>query len=1696
MGSENRKKMKRVFALALALLMVLTLAPPEAFAVPAAYDAPYYDAPAYDAPDYAPIDAASLAVPLSERPANAVAIRNWTELLAFLNASVYPWNDHSRHFYLDSPTGFINAPNDTLAGFPSGSAYQHLGRPGIFTGTFDGNNQEIRGLQIRTRTGTSAASPSGGSIVRDSVGFIRAAGDGAVIRDLTFASVTQNGIGGSFRPSFYATGLATHWNGQQTRAGIVLGRAVSGTVTIQNVHLAGRHEVLRNRGNSNDMDAISGFVGGTEAGATLNIIDISTGSLELRSANGRTGAMGGVVGLSNGRVNITASDPEAPSVIRVNIRGGGANAVNNNDNDNPTRAGGIIGSVAAGHAAISNVRVEPATQSGAGQANQQIRARVAAGGVVGWTGASGSLTINNVENMHHGGTTPRVSTIVINGRVGGIVGHARNNTRLTDVTNHAFVENLERQTFLGITTVSANNANVGGIVGAAENTLTITDATNHGRVLTRRAAPRGGGIVGRTTRATTLINVVNTAEVRHETTDDATANLGGIVGRSEQRLAITGAWNSGNVTRTHGTGTGAHSGNNCHVGGIVGDMRVTRQHVVLTDVTNTGNINGTAVESGSNAMRNASVRAGGIVGNVQPGGGTLSITDATNWGAVRALWASGGIIGRDASPNTRITGAINNGLVHTIQNQRIAGGIIGDATRAGLLIRQSGNNGEVVGFANNIAETTVWPFTTNVEGRAGFGGIIGRSAANHRIEQSFNAGFVRVSGTHSNPRTGGIVGQNRRNLVVQDSYNIGDIQGTAGNAGDRSRGSGIVGERNSGNITIERVFVAGNIEGQVVAQSNTGGPAGGVAGIRFNQVYVDQTATRVTPRAQINEVNLLQGNRPGVTLVNTELMTSGLLPGLNRYPWMYDIHNIPCDYQRTYPFLAWQTNGQQEPQFFGEVPAHEEGIQGIRPHLDSDDPNTQNRTVEFYNVQLLPIVRGLEGQATPDSSGRVHVVRTFNAYNRGAHLQTQHVLNPPSLTVNNVGVDRLMSIGLITPNTVVGFTLDEPPRRFQVIGVHENYIADGGFQIGHALFESEIATRPPGLEGMEGVFLGCLDDLAEIIEANGYVYIHVTAVGYAPESRRLEQSDLDALIQAFESGERPPTIEIIMTPIPIDIQVWVRGFNPPDTDETDFTGFEWRWALEHGALLHEGASVIRQPSTPPSNINYTGPWLTRSFLLEDVFVQELLTGSAPQWSTEEVPIDPGLNFRHDLVNGGFLQVNVGGRDRYVIDIFLDNISLDTLVNVQVYGFDGYDDDDEPRWIPLAIGTDAARMFNMDVSDYSLPALEQPGAQSRPGTPNNRFILGAGTLFPTENTMIQIVPTSAMADLWMPSDVLSVASEMYVVLHEETGEPIGNPIVRVFLRPVLAIDVHVVREIPSEGDGDPTFEPIADASLALEDSEGTLRPQVGENGIFTNVRVGEGSRLRAEALGYLGEYYIVSSESIIENGVLFIILRAVTFELTYDANGGEGGPDPNPVVLSPGTHELEMREEYLPTHPDYAFVGWSLTPITTILDVTDTSYLEQIVTEVTITDEDVTVYAVWGYASNGTEPDILRRVEVLYHPGTGTGTTEQNPVVVLRGDTYHLRAVGTEEGQVPFSKEGHNFTGWLVEREGQEPTVMTVPGSIELTGDMTLTAQWTLNSFMLTISNVPVLAPLPTNQTPSGYREFGTEIVLNEGTAPA
>jgi len=117
---------------------------------------------------------------------------------------------------------------------------------------------------------------------------------------------------------------------------------------------------------------------------------------------------------------------------------------------------------------------------------------------------------------------------------------------------------------------------------------------------------------------------------------------------------------------------------------------------------------------------------------------------------------------------------------------------------------------------------------------------------------------------------------------------------------------------------------------------------------------------------------------------------------------------------------------------------------------------------------------------------------------------------------------------------------------------------------------------------------------------------------------------------------------------------------------------------------------------------------------------------------------------------------------------------------------------------------------------------------------------------------------------------------------------------------------------------------------------------------------------------------------------------VFYSVVYDANGGNADGPADVTHLLDGA--VVTLSSTVPTHVAVGgipilFVGWSLAPVTYILEAANTSVLYSLVTSVTIDGENITVYALWGYDRNGNNvPDVLEtQYSVMYNANGGSAT---------------------------------------------------------------------------------------------------------------
>ncbi|MDR1690474.1 MAG: InlB B-repeat-containing protein, partial [Candidatus Methanoplasma sp.] len=179
-----------------------------------------------------------------------------------------------------------------------------------------------------------------------------------------------------------------------------------------------------------------------------------------------------------------------------------------------------------------------------------------------------------------------------------------------------------------------------------------------------------------------------------------------------------------------------------------------------------------------------------------------------------------------------------------------------------------------------------------------------------------------------------------------------------------------------------------------------------------------------------------------------------------------------------------------------------------------------------------------------------------------------------------------------------------------------------------------------------------------------------------------------------------------------------------------------------------------------------------------------------------------------------------------------------------------------------------------------------------------------------------------------------------------------------------------------------------------------------------------------------------------------------YTLTYDMNGGTG-----PGIIKSGLladeHTLDaMTLAHGPIgETGVVFIGWTEERDTKIYGKDDDIPPETI-GKVTITDNDVTIYAVWGYDENGDGiPDVLEYT--LTYDVNGGNFDGPDSILLPKQNGYQI----SEEGPTHSPVDGSEvlFIGWMpVDRDGifskgdPAPVIIT---SVDMTADATVYAAW-------------------------------------------
>ena len=705
MNSKNKKNSARVLSVLLTIVMVLGIFPMSAMAYDDwfTWDGEYsqYEPEVYD-PSIEPILPAMQEIaPFSGAPTE---IATWGQLNNFLSGT----GAANGHFVL---TANINVPMGGTAG-----------RPGIFTGTFDGNGHTINGLNI--------------GAMGDFVGMFQLLGPGAVIENLTF----ENSI-------FHAS--EGRWNGVTvprvaSSFGFIAGGIFPGAapatirnVTVNNVSTSvratgtaavitdrlrdtrtgglvgsvstGANLVVENSVVNAVMDGgshVGGVVGWTAPGSNVRIIDTVVGPavygiednppLPIQIRSTVAGDVGGFIGWSAGEVRLERVTNNA----NIDMRFHGINLA---VAQGVANLGGLVGRSTGG------LDIRDGTNHG--NINHEPNAIQRSGGLVGWS--VGRIEIGGGLNTGHL-SSPGTNRDVAN-RMGGIVGQASHAAATGN--RRIIIHNVENRGNI-LRPVHTSGGIVGHITGGTSGDITqVTNAVNHGHIRTRQ---NGGGIVGWVATPGTFVGGLRAGILLP----------GGTVGLNITQAGIQtrGSLNYGMVENMLDNQSGTAARRNGSVGGIIGNL--TGADSVVHQAGNYGRVRGIHRGTGSGASSRGG--QGGIIG--RQAGARVLIQQVFNLGHISSADTSvmtGGIIG-----HLRAGG--------TLEDFYMAGTVSGDGART----RESGIIGQRTSGTMAIRRGYVATRVSHTDG-----------TVNNATNRALNAGrgvMLGHSGTGANPAIAGM----------------------------------------------------------------------------------------------------------------------------------------------------------------------------------------------------------------------------------------------------------------------------------------------------------------------------------------------------------------------------------------------------------------------------------------------------------------------------------------------------------------------------------------------------------------------------------------------------------------------------------------------------------------------------------------------------------------------------------------------------------------------------------------------------------------------------------------------------------------------------------------------------------------------------------------------------------------------------
>ncbi len=479
--------------------------------------------------------------------------------------------------------------------------------------------------------------------------------EGAVLKNVTFGS--QDGSGYDNASTISMTGTAGNTGLVGTNYGTIENVVNYVPVVAESAGPAAQNEVR------------VGGIAGSNYGIILDCIN--NGDISLTGSSDKMIFIGGITGWASKDSERIENSSNSGSITI--------------DNQNAQAAAGIAGMIQGGD-------IVSCSNSGKITVSKSSAKNSYFGGIAGFVQIHSTVG-SRIENCTNTGEFDLDNTSVFG--AGGIVGiihrYAFGSVIISGCENSADVFMSKQQT--------KEDVNLGGIAGMCDvNTSgaytganVISSCTNSGKVYYEESRSgqdnldgkfsTAGGIIGRTNNTLEITGCTNSGAV---SSDKISLDyLGGIAGYVNSGTVISGCTNTADVTLDLGTSKTYSGGNRPGAGGIA---CYTGGTVTIEDCENSGAVSITISKSDQCA-------AGGIVATTE---GTLTLSRNTNNGSVTSTSgnqdkAAGGILGR-AMRTVTMKGNTNTGAVSAygangFDNDNVmAGGLIGliDGGAAGV----------------------------------------------------------------------------------------------------------------------------------------------------------------------------------------------------------------------------------------------------------------------------------------------------------------------------------------------------------------------------------------------------------------------------------------------------------------------------------------------------------------------------------------------------------------------------------------------------------------------------------------------------------------------------------------------------------------------------------------------------------------------------------------------------------------------------------------------------------------------------------------------------------------------------------------------------------------------------------------------------------------------------------------------------